>query len=69
MVDGALEVGIVCGRCETFSLMGEARCIACGHDLSLFSAAPEEIAHNATRPTAVAHFNRIAFPLAAQLCR
>ena len=38
MGHGALEVGIVCGRCETFSLMGEARCTACGHDLSLFSA-------------------------------
>ena len=38
MGHGALEVGIVCGRCETFSPMGEARCTACGHDLSLFSA-------------------------------
>jgi len=38
MGHGAQEVGIVCGRCETFSPMGEARCRACDHDLSLFSA-------------------------------
>jgi pSer/pThr/pTyr-binding forkhead associated (FHA) protein len=38
MGHASLEVGIVCGRCETFSQMGEAQCTACGHDLSLFSA-------------------------------
>jgi pSer/pThr/pTyr-binding forkhead associated (FHA) protein/ribosomal protein L40E len=38
MGHAALEVGIVCGRCETFSPMGAARCRACDHDLSLFSA-------------------------------
>ncbi len=37
MGHGALEVGIVCGRCETFSPMGNARCPACGRDLALFS--------------------------------
>jgi pSer/pThr/pTyr-binding forkhead associated (FHA) protein len=48
MGDGALEVGIVCGRCEAFSPIGEARCIACGHDLSLFSAA-----HPSSRPPSI----------------
>src|SRR4051812_27910190 len=38
MGHAALEVGIVCGRCEAFSVMGTARCRACGHDLALFSA-------------------------------
>jgi pSer/pThr/pTyr-binding forkhead associated (FHA) protein/ribosomal protein L40E len=38
MGHAALEVGIVCGRCEAFSAMGEAQCRSCGHDLSLFSA-------------------------------
>jgi pSer/pThr/pTyr-binding forkhead associated (FHA) protein len=49
MVHAALEVGIVCGRCETFSPMGDARCPACGHDLTLFSADQPSL-----RPAAIA---------------
>ncbi|HEY4159796.1 MAG TPA: FHA domain-containing protein [Polyangiaceae bacterium] len=38
MAHAALEVGIVCGGCETFALIGETHCRMCGHDLTLFSA-------------------------------
>ena len=31
------DIGIACGRCDTFSPMGAERCPACGHDLALFS--------------------------------
>jgi pSer/pThr/pTyr-binding forkhead associated (FHA) protein/ribosomal protein L40E len=31
----SLEIGIVCGRCDTYSPMGTATCAACGNDLAL----------------------------------
>ena len=30
-----MEVGIVCGRCDTYSAIGMARCTSCGNDLAL----------------------------------
>jgi pSer/pThr/pTyr-binding forkhead associated (FHA) protein len=30
-----IEVGIVCGRCDTYSAIGSVRCAACGNDLAL----------------------------------
>jgi pSer/pThr/pTyr-binding forkhead associated (FHA) protein len=53
MGHAALEVGIVCGRCEAFSAMGEARCRACGHDLSLFSADQPSFAQPSIVPVPV----------------
>ena len=35
-MDAAFEIGVVCGKCETYSPMGTARCPACDHDLQLF---------------------------------
>jgi len=37
---GALELGIVCGRCDSYAPIGSAACAACGHDLALFSRPP-----------------------------
>jgi pSer/pThr/pTyr-binding forkhead associated (FHA) protein len=34
---GTLEIGIVCGRCDTYATMGAAACAACGNDLALFA--------------------------------
>jgi pSer/pThr/pTyr-binding forkhead associated (FHA) protein len=30
-----LEIGIVCGRCETYAVIGTATCVSCGHALAL----------------------------------
>ena len=29
-----LEIGIVCGRCETYAVIGTATCVSCGHALA-----------------------------------
>ena len=29
-----LEIGIVCGRCETYAVMGTVTCVSCGHALA-----------------------------------
>ena len=34
------DIGIACGRCDTFSPMGARFCPACGNDLSFFAATP-----------------------------
>ncbi len=34
----SLEIGVVCGQCETYSVMGTGACPACGHALALFPA-------------------------------
>lgn len=34
-MDPALELGVVCGRCDTYSAMGVPACPGCGNDLSL----------------------------------
>jgi pSer/pThr/pTyr-binding forkhead associated (FHA) protein len=37
-----LEIGIVCGRCDSYGVMGTSKCASCGNDLALFpKAAPE----------------------------
>jgi hypothetical protein len=33
-----LEIGIVCGRCETYAVIGTATCVSCGHALALETA-------------------------------
>jgi pSer/pThr/pTyr-binding forkhead associated (FHA) protein len=33
---GMLELGVVCGRCDTYAAMGSAACASCGNDLALF---------------------------------
>ena len=35
-----LEIGIVCGRCETYAVNGTATCVSCGHVLALETIAP-----------------------------
>jgi pSer/pThr/pTyr-binding forkhead associated (FHA) protein len=35
MAEAALEIGIACGRCDTYSPMGTAACPACGNGLLL----------------------------------
>src|SRR5689334_3710412 len=30
-----MEVGIVCGRCDTYAPIGRPRCSSCGNDLAL----------------------------------
>jgi pSer/pThr/pTyr-binding forkhead associated (FHA) protein len=35
MALGSLDVGIVCGRCDSFNPMGSAHCGFCGHDVAL----------------------------------
>lgn len=34
-LDATLEIGLVCGRCDEFSPLGEAACAGCGHGLAL----------------------------------
>lgn len=36
MSSAALEIGIVCGRCESYSAMGTRSCPVCGNELKLF---------------------------------
>ncbi len=35
-----LEIGIVCGRCETYAVIATATCVSCGHALALETVAP-----------------------------
>ena len=35
-----LEIGIVCGRCETYAVIATATCVSCGHVLALETVAP-----------------------------
>jgi pSer/pThr/pTyr-binding forkhead associated (FHA) protein len=50
-----LEIGIVCGRCETYAVMGTATCASCGHALALETvAAPVASFVPATTPEAFA---------------
>jgi pSer/pThr/pTyr-binding forkhead associated (FHA) protein len=35
MANAALEIGVVCGRCDTYAPMGAAFCPGCGNDLRL----------------------------------
>lgn len=37
MDDKHREIGIVCGRCDGFSPMGETACVACGSELALLA--------------------------------
>src|SRR5688572_6990507 len=37
MLSAALEIGIVCGRCDTYAPIGAAFCPSCSNDLSLFT--------------------------------
>src|SRR5258706_3681847 len=37
MTNAALEIGIVCGRCDTYAPIGSAFCPSCGNDLRLFN--------------------------------
>ncbi|HJL15811.1 MAG TPA: FHA domain-containing protein [Sandaracinaceae bacterium LLY-WYZ-13_1] len=50
------DIGIACGKCDTFSPMGAERCPSCGHDLALFSepkpAETPPAAEMAARPDA-----------------
>jgi pSer/pThr/pTyr-binding forkhead associated (FHA) protein len=34
-MDRPIEIGIVCARCDTYSVMGTPTCASCGNDLSL----------------------------------
>lgn len=38
MAFGSLDVGIVCGRCDSFNPMGAQHCGFCGHDVALLPA-------------------------------
>lgn len=50
-----LEIGIVCGRCETYAVMGTATCTSCGNALALEVAqAPAASFVPATTPEAFA---------------
>ncbi len=41
----AQEIGVCCGQCEAFSVMGTRRCLRCDHDLALGEdALPPEVA-------------------------
>lgn len=39
-MEANLELGVVCGRCDTYSAMGTEQCRICGNDLALFKRAP-----------------------------
>jgi pSer/pThr/pTyr-binding forkhead associated (FHA) protein len=48
-----LEIGIVCGRCETYAVIGTATCASCGHALALeVISAPVASLAPATSPDA-----------------
>jgi len=50
MADPALEIGIVCGRCDTFSPMGADCCEACGNSLRLFDGGAKKTGPQAAHP-------------------
>jgi ribosomal protein L40E len=50
MADPALEIGIVCGRCDTFSPMGAEQCHACGSSLRLFEGSAKRTGPQAALP-------------------
>lgn len=54
MDDKDHEIGIVCGRCDGFSPMGQAACVACGSELSLLSPSSRPAPAPAQAPAPVA---------------
>jgi len=58
-----LEIGIVCGRCETYAQLGTPACSACGNALALEAAqAPPSKAPATTREAPVVSPSREALP-------
>ena len=51
MYDPNLEIGIVCGRCDTCSPVGAIVCPACGHELQLFPKAQRQEGLSADNPS------------------
>src|SRR5687768_12839784 len=45
------DIGIACGRCDTFSPMGTERCPVCDHDLALFTRAAPAKAQSRALPS------------------
>ena len=48
-----IEIGVVCGRCDTYSPIRTSACAACGNDLALFVNKGKPAVHNTTPMAAV----------------
>jgi pSer/pThr/pTyr-binding forkhead associated (FHA) protein len=61
-----LELGIVCGSCETYAPVGSRNCSSCGASLALFNpAAAEPVTHAAVPPAVAAQPQKNAPPKAS----
>ncbi len=51
----SIEIGVVCGRCDTYNPIRTAQCAACGNDLALFTAKDKPRTHATAPMAAVGH--------------
>jgi len=64
MPEPSLEIGVVCGHCDTFSPVGSAMCGNCAHDLRLFplpTLAPARMPSLAPPPPVFEEETTVAF--------